>query len=65
MFLLLANLETGKVRVGELKLMFLFEVLHHAAVVCVTRLHRQGEPDKKEKDRVDSNYTYMYRLVHM
>ena len=49
MFFLLANLETRKVRVGELKLVFLFEVLHHTTVVCVTRLHCQGEPDKQVK----------------
>ena len=46
MFLLLSNLQAGQVGEAQLQLVLLFEVLHNTTIVCVPRLHGQGEPVK-------------------
>ena len=43
MFLLLADLQAGQVGVAQVQLVFLLEVLQHAAVHSVPRLQHQGE----------------------
>ena len=43
-FLLLSDLQAGQVGEAQLQLVLLFEVLHNTAIICVSRLHGQGEP---------------------
>ena len=44
--LLLANLETREVRVFQLQVVFLLEVLSHCALHCLTALQLQGKPGR-------------------
>ena len=43
-FLLLSDLQAGQVGEAQLQLVLLFEVLHNTTIICVPRLHGQGEP---------------------
>ena len=43
-FLFLSNLQAGQVGEAQLQLVLLFEVLHNTTIICVSRLHGQGEP---------------------
>ena len=43
--------------------MFLLEILHHAAVISVTRLHGQGETERKEKIKVNDRNTLMQYYI--
>ena len=43
-FLFLSDLQAEQVGEAQLQLVLLFEVLHNTAIICVSRLHGQGEP---------------------
>ena len=45
-FLFLSDLQAGQVGEAQLQLVLLFEVLHNTTIICVSRLHGQGEPVK-------------------
>lgn len=52
MLLLLANLETREVRVFQLQVVFLLEVLSHCALHCLTALQLQGKPGRSRTRRM-------------